>query len=425
MKSLGSKWGIGIFSICFVLIVSFVGCTSKGGTETGSTTSTPTDVSGYSASIESVASVLIPDMNPSEDSANVGITESISYASSEDWDYYAETSKSLMLFYIFGDADQDPQAETKIRYAVRDFATWVDIIEAADPNFECAGSSVLNEGDVLEVPFFGEIENGSSEYDCIYESEDYSPGSTLKVLFGTVEPPEEFLPESSTEEIPHVLHFVVMRENEDEVDENASVFVHGSANRSNQVFMASYFVNRADDGGNAYLDLQYVKLLRYNGDDGEFLTEDDFIYKMRSRVTGIAQLDGNGEPLIGFGDFTVTKYDENLETEQLQYTMAVGRGSYDVGDYSIFKMDTSSNPDYDGSQVFCLESNTEGIPAYADYENCTGYEDTYAWTDAEFPFDILPSIEGVFEDKPYFELGDTDLIANDGSNFTIPEYDKL
>ena len=88
-------------------------------------------------------------------------------------------------------------------------------------------------------------------------------------------------------------------------------------------------------------------------------------------------------------------------------------------------MDTSSNPDYDGSQVFCLESNTEGIPAYADYENCTGYEDTYAWTDAEFPFDILPSIEGVFEDKPYFELGDTDLIANDGSNFTIPEYDKL
>ncbi|MBT3181780.1 MAG: hypothetical protein HN337_04630 [Deltaproteobacteria bacterium] len=406
---------IRFLGLCLVLFLSIAGCGNKGGTETGSTTPTPIDADTYSANIESVASTLIPDMNPDGGSESVSVAESINYASSEDWDYYALTSKADTLYYIFGDPDKEPNSETKIRYAVRQVANWVDEVLTNDPSVQCEGASNLNEGDTLNIPFFGEIENGSSTenryFDCIYESEWISDGGIIKILYGVDE--------------SAVLHFVVMTQNEGEVDADESVSVHGTANSGSEIYLTSYSENSDDDGGSAYLDIQYAKLLVYTGDDEELFTDDDFVFKMRSRVTGTAELNADGDPVIGSGDFTVTKYDENLSSDQLEYTMALGRGSYDDGDFSIFKMDTSSNPDYDGSQVFCLETDTDEIPAYADPTNCTGYEDTYAWSDSEFPFNVVPSLEEIFEDKPYYELGDTDLIANDGSNFIIPEYETL
>ena len=54
---------------------------------------------------------------------------------------------------------------------------------------------------------------------------------------------------------------------------------------------------------------------------------------------------------------------------------------------------------------------------------CTALETGLAWGDASFPFTLSPDVEEAFDDNPFFEGNDTDLISNTGDNFSIPTYD--
>ncbi|HLD44665.1 MAG TPA: hypothetical protein VJC18_04460, partial [bacterium] len=93
------------------------------------------------------------------------------------------------------------------------------------------------------------------------------------------------------------------------------------------------------------------------------------------------------------------------------------------GEYSLFSVNTDlSSLAPEGTDTFCLVSVDGGLPTQTEEVNCSALETAYAWADEEFPFELDPEIPVVFEEKEFFESTDDDLIASDGSNFSIPQY---
>lgn len=202
----------------------------------------------------------------------------------------------------------------------------------------------------------------------------------------------------------------------------ADVEIRGEDTLQRQVIYTTYSEESEGEDTVAYLDLQYNQSSLYEGADGAFNTDDDVVFRNRSRITGRTVLNDEGEPTMGTGDFIVTKHDVS---DYDIITKTIGRGSYGESEYSLFKINSDASSLAGLGRTFCVQvpDNGTSIPGYADPANCVDLETTYAWETAAFPFTLTPSVDETFDDKSFFEGNDTDLVASDGSNFTMPVYE--
>lgn len=400
-----------IMLIGFVLLL--VAACGKGGTETG--TSDPIDATLIGSLIQGAGSALVPDVDESGIAGNESAKE-VSYRPGEDFSAYLEGNNVIFLTNIFGPKGGLNAPETRIRVQLDWYQTILDSVFGEDPNITCAGATLLDEGDSIDVPFFGGISNGEAldrRFKCIVERElGGSQTGIQKTLYG-----------SDASNVVRVVHM-----QQTLTQTSASMSQYGSEYRGKIVVESVYSREDGIDGGGAYLDHQYAQALVYNGADHEFDTADDVIYKNRSRITGRVTLDANNTAGMGRGDFTITKYDLNPQSEGspvLNITKTIGRGAYNTGDYSLFDIDVNAPNMSDKAGIYCIKSSPGALPSYAGALNCTGYESQVPWSGYSFPFDLSPAIDELFESKQFFEGNDTDLISNSGDNFIIPDYRSL
>lgn len=400
---------VGVLLMFLFLAVTSCG---GGGTETGSTDNTPIDTLTYGTRIENVASALVPAMNAGA-AANITMARAIDYRSSDDWDVYLRDTNVIVLTDLFGPNEGSPAPVTRIRVLLNQFKNIVENVFGTDPNFECTGGSALAEGDTLDIPFYGSLANGTAGdryFSCITNAGD---GGDLQVvtLYGR-----------DSSQVFRMVYIL------DRVAENTeSVSDRGTLVRNRSVIESSY-VESTENGDNVgFMDLKYNQSTFYSGVDDEFGTDDDVVFRSRSRITGDAIVDASGEASQASGDFTVTKYDRGPNESGGGFweiiNKFIGRGAYGNEDYSMLNINSNANTDLEAvAGIYCLQSATGSLPAYAEPANCESYEEAVPWFGRTFPFSLVPAIEEMFENKLFFEGNDTDLIADDGSNFEIPEY---
>lgn len=374
---------------------------STGGTETGSTT----DTSKLADNINSVASALVPNINSDSGGASVSAAKSVTYADESNWATYTDPSNNNVLTDIFGSADVDPMVVTKIRVLLDQFSNTVSGIFARDPDITCTSATALNEGDTIDIAFYGTTANGSSadrHFSCI------STESDATTLYGR---------DSSG-----VVRIATMSDN---TSTNTELpLERGDEMRIRVVVYATYAEQTEEGSTVSYLDLNFAHITSYNGPDNDFATTDDnMIFKSRSRITGRAALDASGIATLGTGDFNVTKYDQTGSGPEL-ITRTIGRGSYSAADYVLFNVDSNTTAVASLPGIYCIQipSDASGLPTSAATSNCTALEDAPAWGGATFPFDVLPAIDADFSTKTFYEDDGSGLITNDGSNFSIPTY---
>lgn len=390
----------------FLLAFFLIGC-GAGGTETGTTNPENVDLSGVAEKIGAAASALVPQINESDTDSSI---RALADGTSEEWDTYKD---SWVVTDIFGDPDEEPQTVTKIRVLINQFSGTIQPIFEGDTDVSCTDGSALSEGDTIEIPFYGEIDNGSLTdryFDCQQDGGEDAEMDNETIIYGV-----------DSDNVVRVVRMAT-----DESYENTDdVATRGTDTVMRQVVYATYVDPEEAEGEDdvVYLDIQYAQSTMYEGVDGEIGTDDDVVFRSRSRITGQVTFDADDQPTSGTGDFLVTKHDI---AEYDITTKTIGRGSYGAGEYSLFKIDSDASSLEGLARTFCVQIPTEGdseIPVYADPENCTDLETTYAWETDTFSFTLTPSIEEVFDNKSFFEGNDTDLIANDGSNFTMPTYE--
>ena len=405
----------------FVAVLLFASCGGVGGTETGTTS-----VTNFDAKFGAAASKLIPEMNDSDVDASVSEAPLyLVYGTSDDWATYFGENTSYVITDIFGSEDEEPQVVTKIRVLIDSFESTMSQILEFDSEFSCAGESVaLDEGDTIDVAFYGELDNGTSDdryYDCVFADEGSGSGDGVISY------------ESSTiygQDSNGVIRVVDMQivDMSDSLNENENYTdVRGNTTQFYSVISTVYAEDTSSSKG--YLDLQYNQATLYVGVDETAGTGDDVYFKSRSRITGVVTLDADGNPDEGTGDFNITKYDRSINDDDSVWsttTQTLGRGGYNADDYSIFSANTDMTALLPQStDYFCLLSVENSLPTQAEDANCESLETAYAWGDATFPFTLSPAISATFEDKEPFESDDTDLIESDGGNFTIPTYETV
>lgn len=388
-------------------LVMLSGCSSKlGGTETGTTESGMINTQELGNKIEAASNKLVLAVNNSNINASVSSSMSVLIdGTSDEWSIYIDPDNAFVLTDIFGAPDEDPQVVTKIRVLLEEFEISVENTFEEDPDILCTGGVSLTEGDTLEIPFYGEVSNGSADdrfFECLQEEGDQI------TLYGR----------DANQVIRLVTMFDTTIQNTDQPD------TRGDTRQIKEVIFVVYAEQTEEEEELAYLDLQYAQITLYNGVDDTFDSEDDIIFKSRSRITGRTILDELGEPSEGMGDFIVTKYDKGENSEAI-VTKTFGRGSFETADYSLLNIDSDEDAIEDMEGTFCIQIPEDGsaIPTYADSTNCRELETSYAWTDTSFPFDLSPAIEEVFDEKIFFEGNNIDLISDNGSNFTIPTYE--
>lgn len=389
------------------LVFFLVNCgnSSSGGTETGTTETGTVETSTFATKLEAVGSSLVPSMTAGSDSS---LSAFLTYDTSSAWDEYLDSDNQYLVTDIFGAADEDPQVVTKIRVLLSQLSGTVGDIFSSDEDFSCTDGEVLNEGDTIEIAFYGELANGTSEnrfFDCLATTDSET------IIYG--------------EDSDGIIRVVTM-------SESTSTNTQDTATRGDEVTIAqtNYAtygeVTDADGNVSGYLDLQYVQATVYTGVDGSANTDDDVVFKSRSRIAGSAVLDADGNPTQGLGEFTVTKFDQSIDQSDnvnTVVTKTLGRGSYEEGAHSLFKIESEGTSLTAGT--FCLEHVAEGLPAHADETNCSTFEADFAWGDDTIPFDFDPELVADFSAISFFEGDDTDMITNDLSNFSIPTYETV
>lgn len=394
------------------------GTEATGGTETG-TTDSELDTSKVASRIEAGASALVPDISESAIGASLSSpTNGRVAGTSEEWDSYLDPDNAYVLTDVFGDPNEGFRVVTKIRVLLDQFAGTVEGLFSNDPDISCAQAASLLEGDTLEISFYGDISNGTSDnryFDCLTDESAHGTDTGEReetILYGR---------DSSG-----VIRIATMS---DDTSANAEeTATRGDEKRIVAVVYSTYSEAVEEGATVIYLDLNFTHASSYNGPDDAFGTTDDVIFKSRSRITGRVVLTESDEPSVGAGEFTVTKYDLSPTPEGTPFvtvTRTVGRGDFEGGGFSLFKVDSDVDAVSDLDRTFCIQAPADdsGLPAFADPSNCTALETDYAWAGSAFPFTISPELDQVFEEKPFYENNDTDLIADDGSNFEIPTYD--
>lgn len=381
---------------------------SVGGTETGTTD--PIDTAQLSTRMQAVASALVPSITVNAASSSGSSTrskalQSSTVGTSDEWVVYTDDANSHVLTDVFGDPAVAPAVVTKIRVLLAQFANTVGGLVAQDAKLACVGGKALNEGDTVTIPFYGAISNGTAtdrRFDC-HATE--SGTSTETRLYG--------------QDSSGAIRIVTMSDVTSTNTEDAAT--RGDTQRLLQVVASTYAEATSGDTTTAYLDLQYAQATLYPGLDVTAGTADDIIFKSRSRITGRAVLDASGKPSLAAGEFVVTKYDLHSGTT---VTQVIGRGDYGTDGYSWFHIDSDVSGVVAIPRSFCLQgaNSGTGIPTQAAESNCASLETVLAWGTESFPFTITPELVTRFDAITFFAGNDTDLISNDGSNFTIPTY---
>lgn len=417
-----TKWFIYLITCLLLASCGQQGGQQEGGTETG-TTETGETITGENITV--VADALVPNITATNNSDSDSLTHAaLTDGTSEQWDVYLEPNNIVYLEDIFAAVDPVPENNpvTRIRVVLDSYNGSVQDIFSGDPSLDCTGTRTglfaLDEGDELELPFFGNTANGSSDnryYDCIVdENEDADHDWTQVVLYG--------------KDSENVLRIAILSDNT--TSNSIEMEIRGDTVRNMQVINTTYVEVAGEATSTAYLDLHYSQATVYDGVDGIFGTEDDHIFRSRTDITGTATLDAEGTVSLAAGDFIVTKYDKgqggNGTSDELwdRTTKTIGRGSYAEGDFSLFRIESDDDFLAASAGTFCIQSEASDLPAYAQATDCSALEESVPWGEASFPFTIVPSIEEVFADKEFFEGNDEDLIAADGSNFEIPEYNS-
>lgn len=409
-----------IFFILVGLALPLSGCGGGGeigGTETG-TTESGLDTSQVASRLEAGGSALVPSVAASAVDASLspGLVTRVA-GSSTEWDLYLDPDNAYILTDIFGDPDEDPRVVTKIRILLEQFGDTVEGLFSRDPDITCLNATPLAEGDTLEISFYGDISNGASDnryFDCLTDESAHGTDTGERdetILYGR---------DSSG-----VIRIATMS---DDTSANAEeTATRGDEKRIMAVVYSTYSEAVEEGATVIYLDLNFTHVSSYNGPDDTFDTDDDVVFKSRTRITGRITLDANGEIVDANGEFTGTKYDRGPTPQGIPFilvTRTVGRGSFGDGDFSLFKVDSDVDAVANIDRTFCIQAPADdsGLPAFSDPANCSASETAYAWAGSAFPFTISPELDQVFEEKPFYEDNDTDLIDDDGSNFAIPTY---
>lgn len=463
MKHMKIKNEIKFLSLIAVLLI-FMGCNSMpvglsssaatGATDTGSTDPGPIgsndtdglDASQMSARMGVVANALVPDISTTDADPSLSylsfLTDEVSegdvseddddllmddvlldyYGTEDAWADYIKGNDGNNIWLItdiFGDPDEAPAVVTKIRVLLDAFEHQMKLLYSHDPKIECVGAELLDEentiNNTIEVAFYGEIDNGTTEdrfFDCIKRM-DNPEGDNNKafILYGY--------------DAEGVMRIVNMSEMTYNIDTTDQYYVpeRGKLGKLFQVVMVTYAEDQSDAGTKGYLDLKYAQATIYLGQD-EADPFDNVVFKSATSITGEAELDSDNHVISGQGDFSVTKYDRGVNSSDnsvwTQTTQTIGRGGYDDGDFSLFRINSTASQLEDPDQIFCLEHEEGALPSYTDGSNCASLVDDYPWT-TEFPFDLEPKIEKIFAEKPFIEDDGVDMISDSGDNFAMPK----
>lgn len=268
---------------------------------------------------------------------------------------------------------------------------------------ECTGATALTDAATTELAFYDEIANGTTgdrDFDCVAEED------TETTVYG----------ENSSGTLRVAMMSDISETNTEEVA------TRGDSRQLRSVTYATYHEASESAGTVGYLDLQYGQSTDYNGVDDSFATSDDVIFKSRSRIIGRVVFDSAGDVSQAFGDFTITKVDVSGGTTTV--TQTLGRGELTDAGSSLFSINSDVGSLSSIPGTFCIQtpSGTDDVPAIVDSTNCTSYEADFAWGSTAFPYTLSPSIEQDYDDRDFFENDSTDMIASDGSNFSIPTY---
>ena len=386
--------------IASVIILSLVGC---GGSS--SNNNNPSETS-LAANLETAAGGLVPLMTGS---GNSSVSDfAISYGEDSSWAIYLDADLYYVLTDVFGDPNVEPAVVTKIRVLLDQFTSRLSDIISSDADLTCtgAGATAFSGSDEIQIAFYGTVSNGTSSdrlFDCLLTS------ASETILYG--------------QDASGILYVAQMSDTTSTNTEETST--RGDQETIKQVVLTRYLQQTESGNTAAYLDMQYAQSTIYNGVDDDFdATDDNVVFKSRSRITGRVVLDSSGALSDAAGDFSVTKYDQGVNQDLSTYTIVtqtMGRGEFGTDQFSIFTIDSNAGSLSGTQQTFCIQQTSSGLPANADSTNCTAYESAYAWS-TTFPFTPAPAIPESFEAKDFFAGDNTDMIANDGSNFTIPTY---
>lgn len=382
------------------------------------------EIPGLTTRFEKAASALIPQISTvsASDLSKLGSgAAALTYQTEEEWNEILRDLDS-QLENIFGPREgSNDRIETKLRVLIHVFAAeTIAFILENDPGVTCEGAEVLNEGDSLQIPFYGEISNGSAEdrwFECLYESYVYGLTSdgTLRIVrigefvWGTLRFKEERGEEGTYKEVVHVI----------------------------------YNEELEGEGITASLDLQVATWINYEGPDLDVTqTTDNVSFRTRSRITGRVAFDATDTVKDAVGDFSATSSEKYPESSATPHTITdadgstqlvvrephsllqtAGRGSYASGGTLLFNIDYNL-PSFDGNEgIYCLTVPSSGNPQYTDPSNCAGLETRFAWGDFAFPFGLTPAIEEAFEKVPLY--AEDELISDSADNFVVPEYETF
>lgn len=438
-----------ITTYLLIIFLTFVcsNCSSSsssgelGGTETGSTDAGDGnfDADDLGTRAASVASALVPTVvtGASDTSVNSRILALIDGTETE-WDIYTNETNAAHLEEIFGSPDEGFATVSKIRVLLDQFASDLDDVVDLEPGLlenepavTCEDADTLVEDEaanaMIDVAFYGAIPNGDSanpHFACHIDFtavEGDDGGDIINtMIYGF--------------DNDHVIRYVRMNQSTFENTEETAT--RGTEQTLYQVVYASYTQTEAtadttaessDAAFTDYLDLHYAQASVYPGANGTYGNDDDVIFRSRTRITGIVNLDADATVINGLGDFTVTKYDRSSNEDESVFTnitKVVGRGNYATNGFSLLNIDSDYGDLNDIPGIFCIQHTAEtSIPSYADSTNCTELETALAFTD--FAFDVSPELDATFENNVFFEGNDTDLIDETGTNFVLPAYSIL
>lgn len=392
------------------LLTLFSACGDVGGTETGTTDPGNVDTTTAAAHMQNTANALVLSIDSTDFSADLSPTLNrfLIDGTSAEWDTYTSPTNGVYLSDIFGSETEEPRVVTKVRVLLESFHSTVEDILATDSSLNCTGATALSgAASTINIAFYGSIANGTAAnpfFDCI------SIEDNTTRLYGS--------------DADGNLHLV-------EMSEETSTNTEQTETRGDEVSLyqviSGVFAEATESGSTAaYLDLQYTQATIYNGVDGNFGTDDDNEFKSRSRITGRVALDPNGEPTDSAGDFSIVKYDRSPNPEGVPIetiTQSMGRGDFLAGGNSIFRINSNVDAFVGLDGEFCLLVPSDGtLPETDTASNCTSLETNFAWGSATFPFNLSPAISATLTDNDFFAGDESELIDDDGSDFTIPSY---
>ncbi len=392
---------ISIFALTITGCSGGSGGGDAGGSGGGSGSADAVDTTVVATRMSAAGAALVPLI---ASSAATSLSQKTTYAEDSIFDNFLGENSIYILTDIFG-SSEGVAPVTRIRVLLDQAESMLDTMMTYDPDVDCSVSSTLVDDDTIRVAFLGDLSNGDEgdrHFQCVYADDSGT------ILYG--------------QDSGNVLRGIMMSESSETNEQDTEE--RGDSSSIYSVFYVTYAEGDSEGTMMAFVDIQYAQATIYEGADGDVAEADDnVLFKSRSRISGVVVFDDDNSVSQGAGDFSVIKYDvsfnEGDPTPYESTTQVIGRGQYADDSYVLFMIETDV---IDSDGIFCIQSSESGeSTSVVSSENCSAYEDAYAWEDAESPFTLSPAISESFEDNAFYSA--SDLIASDGSDFTIPTYE--